>query len=194
MGRIGLDGLQIRPTGFAPFSFTPAYLQYFFLLPLLSSWRKEILAVKGRDLIVCLEAAQEAARRGAVVLEEWRHRFSIREKARFDLVTEADLASQKAIQEYLQYHFPDHAFLGEEQSVGWVESSAPTADRTIKSIVSSEDSTHPTIKSSQTPTWIVDPLDGTTNYVHDCPLYCVSIGLMVEGELVVGVVFDPVRQ
>ncbi|HEV2948331.1 MAG TPA: inositol monophosphatase family protein [Gemmataceae bacterium] len=150
--------------------------------------------MKGRDLIVCLEAAQEAARRGAAVLQEWRNRFSVREKARFDLVTEADLASQKAIQEYLQYHFPDHAFLGEEQSVGWVESSEPTADRTIKSMVGSEDSTHPTIKSSQMPTWIVDPLDGTTNYVHDCPMYCVSIGLMVQGELVVGVVFDPVRQ
>jgi myo-inositol-1(or 4)-monophosphatase len=44
------------------------------------------------------------------------------------------------------------------------------------------------------PTWIVDPLDGTTNYVHDCPLYTVSIGLQVGGELVVGVVFDPSRQ
>src|ERR1700733_13715291 len=44
------------------------------------------------------------------------------------------------------------------------------------------------------PTWIVDPLDGTTNYVHDCPLYCVSIGLQVAGELVVGAVFDPSRQ
>src|SRR5882724_9424974 len=59
MGRIGLDGFQIRPTGFAPFSFTPAYLEYFSCCRLLSSWRKELLAVKGRDLIVCLEAAQE---------------------------------------------------------------------------------------------------------------------------------------
>jgi myo-inositol-1(or 4)-monophosphatase len=40
----------------------------------------------------------------------------------------------------------------------------------------------------------VDPLDGTTNYVHDCPLYCVSLGLQVAGELVVGVVYDPTRQ
>jgi myo-inositol-1(or 4)-monophosphatase len=42
--------------------------------------------------------------------------------------------------------------------------------------------------------WIVDPLDGTTNYVHDCPMYCVSIGLEVAGELVVGVVYDPRAQ
>ena len=44
------------------------------------------------------------------------------------------------------------------------------------------------------PTWIVDPIDGTTNYVHDCPLYCISIGLQVAGKLVVGVVYDPSRQ
>src|SRR5262249_33434041 len=43
------------------------------------------------------------------------------------------------------------------------------------------------------PTWIVDPIDGTTNYVHDCPFYCISIGLQVKGELVVGVVYDPSR-
>ena len=44
------------------------------------------------------------------------------------------------------------------------------------------------------PTWIVDPIDGTTNYVHDCPMYCVSIGLQVAGELLVGVVYDPRRK
>lgn len=118
-----------------------------------------------------LEAACEAARRGAAVLEEWRPRFQVREKARFDLVTDADLASQKTIQSFLQQHFPDHGFLGEE-------------DRSPQG--------RPGPKAP--PTWIVDPLDGTTNYVHDCPLYCVSIGLQVAGEMVVGVVLDPSRQ
>jgi myo-inositol-1(or 4)-monophosphatase len=117
------------------------------------------------------EAACEAARRGAAVLEEWRSRFTVREKARFDLVTEADLASQRAIRDYLQGRFPGHDFLGEE---GPDAKARPGPDAP--------------------PTWIVDPLDGTTNYVHDCPLYCVSIGLQVAGELVVGVVFDPARQ
>jgi myo-inositol-1(or 4)-monophosphatase len=144
-----------------------------------------------------LDAAQEAARRGAAVLEDWRRRFTVREKARFDLVTEADLASQRAIQDFLHQQFPDHAFLGEEDKVGWVESSEPTsliAQPTSKT-VGSEDFTHPTEREPDAPpTWIVDPLDGTTNYVHDCPLYCVSIGLLVQGELVVGVVFDPSRQ
>ena len=127
-----------------------------------------------------LDAAQEGARLGAAVLEQWRHRFSVREKARFDLVTEADLASQQAIRDFLLERFPDHSFLGEEEAS---ESSG---------LINDPDSIRAGPNSP--PTWIVDPLDGTTNYVHDCPFYCVSIGLMVQGELVVGVVYDPVRR
>lgn len=117
-----------------------------------------------------LEAACEAARRGAAVLEEWRAKFQVREKGRFDLVTDADLGSQKAIRSYLQQRFPAHGFLGEEENTG---EKRPLLDAP--------------------PMWIVDPLDGTTNYVHDCPMYCVSIGLWVAGEMVVGVVLDPSR-
>jgi myo-inositol-1(or 4)-monophosphatase len=117
-----------------------------------------------------LEAACEAARRAAGVLEEWRKRFQVREKARFDLVTDADLASQRTIYEYLGKRYPDHAFLGEEDAIA---RSTPGPDGP--------------------PTWIVDPIDGTTNYVHDCPMYCISIGLQVAGELVAGVVLDPTR-
>jgi len=64
------------------------------------------------DLAGWLEAAQEAAQRGAAVLEDWRQRFTVREKARFDLVTEADLGSQQAIRDFLRQRFPDHGFLG----------------------------------------------------------------------------------
>jgi myo-inositol-1(or 4)-monophosphatase len=117
-----------------------------------------------------LDAACEAARRGAAVLEDWRRRFSVREKGRFDLVTDADLASQRAIRDYLAQRFPGHGFLGEE------------------------DARHTRPGPDAPPTWIVDPLDGTTNYVHDCPLYCVSVGLQVDGELVAGAVLDPSRQ
>src|SRR5947209_12876571 len=117
-------------------------------------------------LLGCLDAAREAARLGAAVLEEWRRRFQVHEKARFDLVTDADLASQQAIRDFLAQRFPAHGFLGEEDGPA---QARPGADAP--------------------PTWIVDPLDGTTNYVHDCPLYCVSIGLQVAGELVAGVVF-----
>ncbi len=118
-----------------------------------------------------LAAAQEAARRAAVVLDEWRAKFTVREKGRADLVTEADLASQRTIQEFLRSRFPHHEFLGEEDAAA---QSRPAADAP--------------------PTWIVDPLDGTTNYVHDCPLYCISIGLQIAGEMVVGVIYDPCRQ
>ena len=60
-----------------------------------------------------LNVAEEAARRAAGVLEEWRPRFQVREKARFDLVTDADLASQRAIREAIARRFPDHGFLGD---------------------------------------------------------------------------------
>jgi myo-inositol-1(or 4)-monophosphatase len=118
-----------------------------------------------------LDAAQQAARLGAAALEEWRPRFRVQEKARFDLVTDADLASQRTIADYLARRYPGHAFLGEE-------------DR----------SPHLRPGPDAPPTWIVDPLDGTTNYVHDCPLYCVSVGLYAAGDLVVGAVYDPRHQ
>jgi len=121
-------------------------------------------------LTAYLAAAKEAAGKAAVVIEDWRPRFQVREKARFDLVTDADLASQQAIHDYLHAQFPTHEFLGEEDK-GPRSRPGPDAP----------------------PTWIVDPIDGTTNYVHDCPMYCVSIGLQVAGELVVGVVLDPSR-
>lgn len=114
----------------------------------------------------CLEAAQEAARRGAEALESWRHRRRVRTKGRFDLVTDADLASQEAIRQVLSKAFPDFAFLGEEGGARGQPGQ---------------------------PTWIVDPLDGTTNYVHDLPFYAVSVALAVDREVLVGVVLDPCR-
>lgn len=114
--------------------------------------------------------AEEAALLGAAQLEAWRSKFSVKEKGRSDLVTEADFASQQAIQTFLKDRLPDHDFLGEEN---------PDA----------KEGTGPSVTAP--PTWIVDPLDGTANYVHDVPAYCVSIGLMVAGKLVVGVVYDP---
>jgi len=72
---------------------------------------------------------------------------------------------------YLAERFPGHGFVGEEEGASR-DRPGPDAP----------------------PTWIVDPLDGTTNYVHDFPFYCVSIGLQIDGELVVGAVLDPRHQ
>jgi len=113
-----------------------------------------------------IEVAEEAARIGGAVLEDWGDRFTAREKNPSDLVTEADLASQEAIFELIIQHFPDHGFLGEEGLNR--ESDSPYR-------------------------WIIDPLDGTSNYVHRFPYYAVSIGWEKDGELVGGVIFDPTR-
>ncbi len=114
-----------------------------------------------------LETCEAAARAGGRELIDWRGRFTTREKGVTDFVTDADLASQAAVQRVIAKRFPDHSFLGEE-SVGVVQ---PAADQLI---------------------WVVDPLDGTTNYVHGYPHYAVSVALARGRELLVGVVYDPV--
>ena len=124
------------------------------------------------ELQTYLSTAIEAAHRGGEILESWRKRFNVREKARADLVTEADEASQAAIRERLLSAFPEHMFLGEEGSFGQEhEALRPPPDAP--------------------PTWVVDPLDGTANYVHDLPAYCVSIGLWMNGQPTIGVIYDP---
>lgn len=114
-----------------------------------------------------LQTAQDAARRAGEVLEHWAERFTVTEKGPANLVTEADLAAQQAIDEIIHARYPQHGFLGEEG---------------------------PDETGGDSPfVWIVDPLDGTTNYVHRFPFYAVSIALERHGELVVGVIYDPNR-
>jgi myo-inositol-1(or 4)-monophosphatase len=103
-------------------------------------------------------------------------RIQVRSKGRNDLVTEADMASQQAIRDILLGHFPDHEFVGEETEDG-------TEHRDLSAGEVSEDSRF---------RWIVDPLDGTVNYVHHLPNYAVSVALERSGEPLVGVVYDPV--
>jgi myo-inositol-1(or 4)-monophosphatase len=113
------------------------------------------------------EVAIQAARAGGDVLQDWARRFTVREKSPANLVTEADLASQETIVGVIQSRFPDHGFLGEEE-----------LDRS---------------SDGQPYRWIIDPLDGTANYVHGFPYFAVSIGLECAGEMLVGVIFDPTR-
>jgi myo-inositol-1(or 4)-monophosphatase len=112
------------------------------------------------------DVAEAAARLGGSVLQDWRAKFTAREKSPKNLVTEADFASQQAILEFILARYPDHQFLGEEN-----------LDRAGNSPYR----------------WIIDPLDGTSNYVHGFPYYAVSIGVEYNAELVAGAVFDPNR-
>jgi myo-inositol-1(or 4)-monophosphatase len=114
-----------------------------------------------------LTVAEEAGCVAGRILLDWAGRFTVSEKGPADLVTEADLASQAAIHQILHERFPEHGFLGEEGL-----STAPGAGDFR---------------------WIIDPLDGTSNYVHRFPYYAVSIGLECRGELVAGVIYDPTR-
>lgn len=114
-----------------------------------------------------LQTAQDAARRAAGVLQSWADRFTVSEKSPANLVTEADFAAQDAIHRQIRERYPDHGFLAEE---GLEESSSDSPYR-----------------------WVIDPLDGTSNYVHRFPYYAVSIALEEAGELLVGVIYDPNR-
>lgn len=115
-----------------------------------------------------LETCEAGARAGGEQLRAWRGRFQTREKGVADLVTDADVASQKAVQQVISARYPEHAFLGEEQSAGAF--------------------TH---RPNQL-AWVVDPLDGTTNYVHGYPNYAVSVAVARGNQVLAGVIYDPV--
>ena len=117
-----------------------------------------------------IEIAIEAARRGAAVLLRYWERIGKEEadlKARNDWVSAADRESEAAINEFLRQERPDDATLGEETG-----SSGASANRR---------------------TWIIDPLDGTSNYLQHFPIWSVSIALKQGDEIVAGVVHEPLR-
>lgn len=113
-----------------------------------------------------IETARDA---GRVLLEKFGRIESVTKKGDINLVTEADLASEALIVERIRSHFPRHAILAEEAG---------------NAVVTGEAGGHK---------WIIDPLDGTTNYAHGYPCFCVTIALEHQGEVVLGVTFDPTR-
>lgn len=120
------------------------------------------------DAILAAEVAEAAARAGGGVLMERRHtELGIEYKdTRANLVTVADHESQRAVAETILSAFPGHAVDGEEGTAG----SPGAAD-----------------------VWYVDPLDGTTNFAHGLPFFCVSVGLRSGGRTVAGAVYDPLH-
>ena len=110
---------------------------------------------------------EEAARVGGAVVTDWIGRIAVQKKGHADMVTQADLASQEAVRETVLRAFPDHGLIGEE------------------------DIPQPPAGNRPEYRWIVDPLDGTTNYVHGVPHYAVSLALEHNGQVLVGAVYDP---
>ncbi|HKW97699.1 MAG TPA: inositol monophosphatase family protein [Bryobacteraceae bacterium] len=114
-----------------------------------------------------LETAADIAREaGALLATMFERRVAIETKGEFDLVTEADRASERLVVERLSTHFPSHAIVAEEG--GGHESASGFR-------------------------WYVDPLDGTTNFAHGFPMFNVTMALEAQGELIAGVIFDPIR-
>ncbi|MCY7558131.1 inositol monophosphatase family protein [Paenibacillus macerans] len=94
-----------------------------------------------------------------------------------DLVTDVDKGAEAMIRKLILTHFPDHSILGEE-------GVAPGAAASAAALAAASEAEY---------LWIVDPIDGTTNFVHGFPFFCVSIALAYRGEVTVGVIYDPMR-
>ncbi len=122
------------------------------------------------DLTHELAIASDAARAaGAIQMQLYERLESIDFKSEKDVVTEADHMSEEAILEIVGRAFPDDGFLAEESGESGIDGAE--ADRL----------------------WVIDPLDGTVNYANGIPFFAVSIGLVIEGAPVLGVVLDPTR-
>ena len=115
-----------------------------------------------------LEFASElAAEAGSLLTDYLGRKLVVSKKGRINLVTEADLKSEELLVSKIFERFPHHSILAEETGARQVGEKASEFR------------------------WIVDPLDGTTNFAHGYPFFCVSIALEIDGRLEVGVVYNP---
>jgi len=117
-------------------------------------------------------AIQTAREAGAVLIDRLGRALQVSNKGTIDLVTEADIASEKLIIERIKSHYPRHAILAEESG----------ATEGVEFVPGSSEWR-----------WIIDPLDGTTNYAHGYPCFCVSIALARGGAIEVAAIYDPTR-
>lgn len=128
-------------------------------------------SVHAGELAFAVELAERA---GVVLMDHYERLERIDYKSARDVVTEADHLSEALILEAIRARYPADAILAEETGEHWaIAGEAPTSGRGR--------------------VWIVDPLDGTVNYANGLPVFCVSIGLVVDGVPAVGVILDPTR-
>jgi myo-inositol-1(or 4)-monophosphatase len=119
-------------------------------------------------MLECKQFAIDLAHKSGFLLKEkFNNTHKIQYKGDIDIVTEADKMSEDLIIDAIKRNFPDHGILSEES---------------------------PAITGTGKLRWIIDPLDGTTNYSHGYPVFCVSIALENEGTIVLGVIYDPMRE
>ena len=119
-----------------------------------------------------LNTAVKAARKAGAIINRASldlDQLRVTSKGHADFVTEVDRAAEKVIIETLSQAYPDHGFIGEESGAS-----------------------HPAGSDAET-TWIIDPLDGTTNFIHGFPQYAVSIGCQQGGQITQAVIYDPSR-
>jgi myo-inositol-1(or 4)-monophosphatase len=129
-----------------------------------SNWQDLPYSERNGLLQFAIASAKDA---GSILLRQARDGFLIQYKAAVNLVTDADRAAEDAIVNAIRRSFPDHRVLAEERGA---------------------------VDPGESPyQWVIDPLDGTTNFAHGFPFYAVSIALEYAGQCVLGTVFDPVR-
>lgn len=122
------------------------------------------------DPVFLATATEIVLRAGDIQMARRESGFRVNKKGAIDLVTEVDLECERMARALLGERFPDHDVLAEELSAGAGEAArAPFR-------------------------WVFDPLDGTTNYAHGLPIFCASLALELDGQPIVGAVYDPTRK
>jgi myo-inositol-1(or 4)-monophosphatase len=120
------------------------------------------------DPLFLITAVEAVLRSGDIQMERFGRDIRVDKKGTIDLVTEVDLAVERMFRDLIGERFPDHQVLAEEMGSG-----APIPPG---------------------PCWVFDPIDGTTNYAHGLPIFCASLALELDGEAVVGAIYDPNRK
>lgn len=138
--------------------------------------KKDIMTIGGKSPVAL--AVNTAAKAGEWIKTKLGDHGKLQSKTSSqDLVTEVDKGAEMLITKLIKTYYPDHVILGEE-------SVEPGPDASIRALEKLQDEEF---------LWIIDPIDGTTNFVHGFPFFCVSIALAHRGEIVAGVVYDPLR-